>query len=238
MTKPVTRKATPKRTRKGQTKPAPKPPKLAKKSPRPRAKKVAPKRGTRPTVNENGLTVSQQQFADLYLADEYRNATRTYMALHPSAQKNTAACAGSRLLNHPPIRAYIESREAELAEKFRLTPEIVLAGYAEIIHRDVREFFHADGRLKLPSDWTKQQSGALDSVKTREVHIGGNKEEPPDIITTHELKFIGRKGALDSVARHLGMFEKDNRQGGLMDALELVLAATARQGIGPPSARV
>ena len=52
-----------------------------------------------------------------------------------------------------------------------------------------------------------------------------------------KVKLHDKVKALDSLARHLRMFEKDN-QVGISDTFAAILEATNRQGLGPPSERV
>ena len=51
------------------------------------------------------------------------------------------------------------------------------------------------------------------------VKTGEDQYEPEHL---KKIKFVDKKGALDSLARHLGLFEKDNKQQSGADALKAI----------------
>lgn len=62
------------------------------------------------------MTEKQKIFADEYIID--LNGTRAYKTAYPNVKKDTVAAArGSKLLKVPEIKAYIQKRLDELADK-------------------------------------------------------------------------------------------------------------------------
>lgn len=64
-----------------------------------------------------------------------------------------------------------------------------------------RQFFYDDGSLKPVSEWTEEMAAAVGSFDA--VESGG--EGVPVVLK--RLRFLDGKAALDSMARHLGMFK-------------------------------
>lgn len=152
-------------------------------------------------------TAKQQRFADEYLID--LNATAAYKRAGYAGTGNTAEVEGHRLLSNPKIRDYIASQQVALQAKTGITQERVLAEFAKIAFLDPRKFYDASGNLipiHLLDDDTAAALGGMDVVEM----AGGMKMDGngPQHVPMHtkKIKIIDKKGALDSIARHLGMF--------------------------------
>lgn len=151
------------------------------------------------------LTEKQKRFADEYLVD--LNATRAYKTAYLSCKKDeTAWVNGSKLLRNTKVSEYIKARQQELQKKTEITQERVLAEYAKLAFFDVRKMFDDDGK---PLDITQldgETAAALVGLDVQDAYEGFG-EDRVFIGYTKKYKLADKKGALDSLARHLGMFE-------------------------------
>ena len=162
----------------------------------------------------NGLTEKQNKFVDEYLVD--LNATQA--AIRAGYSEKTAYSIGHENLSKPEIISALQQRRDEIAKTTDVTPERVLEEYAKIGFSDLRNALTSDGHLIDPHDWDDDFAAAVASVEVVK-RAGGDKDEP--IEYTHKIKTWDKKGALDSMARHLGMFvdkvEHTGKDGGPID---------------------
>lgn len=146
------------------------------------------------------LTPKQKRFADEYLID--LNATAAYKRAGYIASGNAAEVNASRLLSNAKVQLYMAERMKAREVRTEITQDRVLAEYAKLAFLDPRRFYDDAGQLisvnLLPAD----VAAALVGVDVTEAY----DKESNSAITTKKVKFADKKGALDSVARHLGMF--------------------------------
>jgi phage terminase small subunit len=148
------------------------------------------------------LTPKQQRFADEYLID--LNATASYKRAGYAGTGNTAEVNASRLLSGAKVSSYIQTRIKDREKRTEITQDRVLQEYAKLAFLDPRRFYDEHGGLipvpLLPADVAAALAGM---EVTTERSKDGDREAMADV---SKIKFIDKKGALDSVARHLGMF--------------------------------
>lgn len=150
------------------------------------------------------LTAKQKRFADEYLID--LNATRAYMAAYPSCKsENSAAVCASKLLRNAKAAGYIAERQKALQERTTITAERVLQEYARLAFLDPRRLFHDDGRPKNITELDDDTAAALAGLDVQEV-FEGKGDDRVFVGYTKRYKLADKKGALDSIAKHLGMF--------------------------------
>ncbi len=145
------------------------------------------------------LTEKQKRFADEYLID--LNASAAYKRAGYAGKGNTAAVEGHKQLRNPNVAKYIALKQLKLQEKTEITQERVLAEFAKIAFLDPRKFYDETGNLipiHMLDDDTAAALGGMD--------VTASKSADGDIDYTKKIKIIDKKGALDSIARHLGMF--------------------------------
>ena len=159
------------------------------------------------------LTPKQMRFADEYLID--LNATAAYKRAGYIATGNSAEVNGHKLLSNTQIASYIQMRMKDREKRTEITQDMVLAEWAKLAFLDPRRFYDQHGGLipiqKLPAEVAAALAGV-------ELTTERSKGEEPTVSDVSKIKFIDKKGALDSVARHLGMFN---------DKLEVALKKSA-----------
>ena len=169
-----------------------------------------------------------ERFCQEYVIDN--NATRAATSAGYSAK--TANQQGSRLLANVKVKARIEQLRAEIAARNAVTVDRVLKEYARLGFYDARKFFDSDGRGIAIQDLDDDSAAVIAGITVfEEYERDGSKRVL--IGHTKTLKLTEKKGALDSMSRVLGMFEKDNAQGtnALKEMFDVLNASRPRKGL-------
>lgn len=144
------------------------------------------------------LTAKQQRFVNEYLID--LNATQA--AIRAGYSAKTAEQLAYQQLHKTSVQTAIAKCMKAREVRTEITQDRVLAEYAKLAFLDPRRFYDEAGQLiavnMLPADVAAALVG-VDVIETYD-------KESNSAITTKKVKFADKKGALDSVARHLGMF--------------------------------
>lgn len=100
------------------------------------------------------------------------------------------------------IKSRVSQLRAEIAKRNDITQDRVLKEYAKLAFLDPRQFYDDDGNLinipNLPADVAATLTGM-------DVSSSYNKDGD-SLDTLKKIKFADKKAALDSLAKHLGMF--------------------------------
>ena len=153
------------------------------------------------------LTAKQEKFCTEYLID--LNATQA--AVRAGYSEKTAAVIGAENLTKPNIKEFIQIKQKELQETTGITQKRVLDEYAKIAFSDIRKMFDENNRLIDIQDIPDEIAACLSSVEIDQL-FGQTIEGKVQIGETKKVKVWNNINALDSLARHLGIFEKDNEQ--------------------------
>lgn len=155
----------------------------------------------------SGLNDKQKRFCEEFLVD--LNATQA--AIRAGYSKKTAKEQASRLLTNVNVENYLSQRQQQLQTETGITQKRVLEEYAKIAFSDIRAFYNEDGSLKKITELDEDEAAAIAGVEVDELWDGYG-EEREQLGVTKKLKRWDKVKALDSLARHLGMFSKDNEQ--------------------------
>lgn len=140
------------------------------------------------------MTEKQKRFADEYLID--LNATRAYKAAYPTVKRDeTAKAAGSRLLTIVNVAAYIAERMEDRQKRTEITQDRVLQELAAIAFARATDYAEVKGGVtivKPTATLTEDQVRAIAGIKNG--------------VNGVELKLYDKKGALELLGRHLGMW--------------------------------
>lgn len=155
-------------------------------------------------VRQGKLTAKQQRFVEEYLVD----LNGTQAAIRAGYSSRGADVAAVRLLGNARVSTAIQARRVKLSQKLEITQERVLQELARIAFADMRDLFvwDAEKAAFVPSkDLTEDQAAAISGVEAETVRT---TREDGTVETTVKLKLktYDKKGALDSIAKHLGMF--------------------------------
>jgi phage terminase small subunit len=163
------------------------------------------------------MNIRQQKFVAEYVKDG--NGARAARAAGYTAK--SARRYGSRLLRLPQIAAAVEAARAALAARLEVDAERVIGEYVRIGFADLRRIFDAQGNLLHPRDMDDDTVAAIAEIEV--VRKPGGE-------TVHKIKRIDKKGALDSLARALGLFRDKLEFSGAENLAARLDAARKRVG--------
>ena len=148
-------------------------------------------------MSDRGLTPKQQRFVEEYLVD--LNATQA--AIRAGYSAKTAEWIGPQLLGKNHVAEAVRTGRAALSKRTEITQDRVLQEYARIAFLDPRKLFNSTGAPKPIHELDDDTAAAI--VWLDVVQVGNAEVGVGDVL---KYKLADKKGALDSVARHLGMF--------------------------------
>ncbi|MFC5531020.1 terminase small subunit [Cohnella yongneupensis] len=154
------------------------------------------------------LTLKQQLFVQEYIVD--LNATQAAIRAGYSVQN--AGKIGPELLGKTRVSEAIQLVMAERVKRTQITADRVLAEYAKIGFADITKFVEFQTVTSVYSnaeDYNKSKSGNGIAVRIKDSsEIDGAAISEVSVSKDGKLriKLHDKKGALDSIARHLGMF--------------------------------
>lgn len=167
------------------------------------------------------LTARQQRFIDEYLVD--LNATQA--AIRAGYSAKTARQIGEQNLSKVDIaRAITEAKKAREV-RIEITQDRVLKEAARLALFDPRKLFNDDGSPKGIHELDDDTAAAVAGIEVLEQFEGSGKER---VFVGHLKKYriADKNSALEKLFKHLGMFEKDNRQKNDPQALLSALATS------------
>jgi hypothetical protein len=188
-------------------------------------------------ASAGGLSLSPKREAFARFFVETSNACEAYRRafnVRPKTKPQTVAKRASELLADGKVAGRISQLRAELAKRHDVDLDRWLAEQTAIGFADITEAVEwgetvvvrnekgeivderQSVRVKASRDMPRQIRTAIQSIKQRK--DGGL-----------EVKFHSKQGALDAIAKHMGWFEKDNRQASEA-AADALAAAADRSG--------
>lgn len=139
-------------------------------------------------------------FVDEYMID--RNGTEA--AKRAGYAPKSAGVTACQLLKDPKICAEINKRSAEQSQRLRITADRVMQEYEALALLDPLDLFRPDGSMKPLAEIPEAARRAIGGLELREL---ADLETPngPVSVTLRKVKLIDKRGALDSIAKILGM---------------------------------
>lgn len=168
-------------------------------------KKKRKKRGKRSTIKTKGkdkkvlkCNTKEQQFVDEYLVD--LNGRRAYQAVYPDSNNLTARVEACRFLTKPNVSEAISLRRQELSAQVQVTQDEIVREFVRVgISANIKDYasFGPSGvKLKESNELTDAQLAMVAEVSHSHTEHGSNVK----------FKLHDKMDALNSLARHLGMF--------------------------------
>ena len=148
----------------------------------------------------------EKRFCEEYIIDF--NGTRSARDAGYSAK--TSHAKAYYLLQKKPVRLYLQKLMDKRAKRTEITQDRVVREYEKLAFFDPRKVFYDNGELKDVQDLDDDTAAAVTnfSYKQSTCKLLGK------IGRTQDVKFSDKKAALDSLARHLGMFNDKISLGG------------------------
>ena len=167
----------------------------------PAAKKTGLKRGPKLPKEKIGAKLMAEVFIEEYI--KTRNPSKAAIAAGFSAA--TARSKGCQLVkqHHDAIQA----RRAELIEELKADTYSVLREVQRVSFADLRQLFDENGNLLSPSEWPDEVAGAVAGIDVEE-----KLSEGVLVSIVKKVKLWNKNEAIEKLMKHLGLYEKDNRQ--------------------------
>lgn len=150
-------------------------------------------------------------------------------AIAAGYSEKSASTIGGRLSKKVEISRRIEELQSKVAtavvEKMSITIDRLLEEYGKLAFLDIRKAFDSKGRLLPIHELNEETAAAIAGIEVEELFVGGRRrrrsvegdeeEAQDDALRQREsigrlikIKLTDKKGALDSLAKHLGMFRE------------------------------
>lgn len=149
------------------------------------------------------LNEKQKRFCQEYIQD-YNGAQA---AIRAGYSEGTAKEQASRLLTNVNVQEYLSSLQKEQQERTGINADMVIKELAKIAFSDISRVFTADNAIKPMVHIEPEDSAAIQAMDIAEI-----KMEDMVIGETKKIKMYDKLRALDSLAKHFGIYEKDNKQ--------------------------
>jgi len=148
------------------------------------------------------LTPKQQRFVLEYLLD--LSAARA--AKRAGYSQKTASKIGWELLQLPHVAKAVTEEKAARERRTRITADRVLEQFGRAAYYDPRKLFTRSGALKPIHEIEDDEAVGIAGIESVELtDAEGNVTG-----VVRKVRFIDRTAAMDKLARHLGLYEKDN----------------------------
>jgi len=150
------------------------------------------------------LTAKMKRFAEEYIVDLNAGAA----AIRAGYSENTAYAIGHENLRKPEIAEYIQQLMDKRSQRTEITADMVLREYAKIGFSNISDYLKVEMKQGATDDGTPITYKAVDIFVTDQIDRD-KLDAVAEIKQTRDgiaLKLHDKKGALDSIARHLGMF--------------------------------
>jgi phage terminase small subunit len=159
-------------------------------------------------VDDFGLTAKQRRFCDHLLADPEEIKVAAYEAAGYNGSKKNQSKAIAKIMMSPPVIAYLMMKREGMRKRQHIKQDNVLKELAHIGFFDPGELFDDKGTLRQINDMPSRARKAIASIDVYTEYAGrGTKRKA--VGTTTKIKFVDKKGALDSISRILGFFQND-----------------------------
>lgn len=149
------------------------------------------------------LNTKQEIFCREYIKD----FNGTQAAIRAGHSKKTAAAIASENLRKPNIQKFIDILKEEVRKSTELDAEMVVQELRDLAEYNIQDYLTPGNQIKDLSTLTRKQTKAVTGIKTKERFLPDGSRE---VVT--ELKFNDSRATWVDLGRHVGIFEKDNRQ--------------------------
>src|SRR5271155_943246 len=143
------------------------------------------------------LTPKQARFVEEYLVDANGKAA----AIRAGYSPKTAEVQASRLLRSPKVRVPFEDAMQARSKRTEVTADRVVTEYAMISFANMRDYWPRTGETIDLQRLDRDRTAAV-----KEIIIDEFVDQAGTLHRRTRLKLHDKRAALDSLARHLGMF--------------------------------
>lgn len=167
-------------------------------------------------VRRVALTPKQERFVAEYQVDF--NATQA--AIRAGYSPRSAKAIGQENLTKPDIQTALRAAMDQAAQRLEITRDRVLLEYARLAFFDPRKLFEENGKPKDIGTLDDDTAAALAGLDVMEEYEG-HGEDRTFVGYTKKYRLANKLGALDSLAKHLGLLggkppDEDEQAGGVI----------------------
>lgn len=159
-------------------------------------------------LKEHKFTNKQISFAKEYVIDS--NATQA--AIRAGYSENGARVRGSDLLLNSNVRSLVEWHFEQVAIRNRIDKDEIVQILAKMARFDIAEIYDDNGAIKPIHEISHSARMSIEGIDTSEIWERDEQGEIQHIGQLKKIKVSSRIQALNLLMKHLGMFEKDNKQ--------------------------
>jgi phage terminase small subunit len=155
------------------------------------------------------LTSKQERFVGEYLVD--LNGKRA--AIRAGYSPKTAEAQASRLLRNAKVRAAVREAMHARSSRTEVTADLVVLELAKLAFSNIADFLqvHCDGSVSVDlSRATRDETAAIRDIIIRRGAERSADEERR--VNLSGIALFDKLKALNTLARHLGMFPKSERR--------------------------
>ena len=146
------------------------------------------------------------------------NCTQAYRAVYPKSSEKAAKVGASRLLTIANVKARVAELQKPRFDALEITADRVAQELGRIAFSRIDEYnVDESGRIVLDDDAHPDAMGAIASCK----YVAGVATESKDggditMQRSVEIKLWNKNTALDSLAKHLGMYQNPTDPGAVL----------------------
>lgn len=176
----------------------------------------------REKIKLRGVTDLEERFARLVVqlgnaTEAYRRASKTNMR-----SRQGLATQAKRLMRRPPVRSRVEALRREAEKRSDASVDKVLQELGRLAFSSVLDFSSVtdDGLLRIDfSAVDRAQAAAIAAFETdtliarpEDLVAAGFRADAGPVVLRTRVRLNDKLAALNALARHLGLFAKDNAQ--------------------------
>jgi phage terminase small subunit len=149
------------------------------------------------------LTPKKRRFCEEYVKD--LNATQA--AIRAGYSENSARSQGQRMLTIVDIQNYIKKLQAEISARNKMTVDECVQALSAMARFDINDLYNEDGTFKDFKDIPKEARLVIEGLESDEITSQGMT-----VGVTKKVKLSSRRANIIELMKHLGGYEKDNKQ--------------------------
>lgn len=134
---------------------------------------------------------------------------KTQAAIRAGYSAKTARSRGLTVYQDPRVRTLIDEAIKKKSEQAEIDAAMTLREMGKSGFANIKSLFDEEGRLKNIQDLPDEVAAAVASIQviTKEIT---EKGKVVDVEYIHKIKMVDKRGTLQDIGRHLGMFAPDN----------------------------
>lgn len=140
----------------------------------------------------------------LFVRELLQCGNQTQAAIAAGVPAASAQSMGSQWMAQPEVQQYFNECLQIVKDEMAMDAVDVHNELAKVAGATVLGIFHPDGRIKAPHELDEATAAAIQAIKVTDLGVG---------IMQYEYKFHPKLTALDSISKHLNLYEQHKKAG-------------------------